>query len=136
MAAMTLESPPKLIGARRFRDALTGVALALVCGTGTAANTCQLIKIADLPIKLESNHVYVEGTINGRTVDVMLDTGAMRSFVPRSMLLGADFLFSHRVFITHSQRKIYFTYAGGPVFQLTGPLTISERPSVDDDVKP
>jgi hypothetical protein len=32
------------------------------------------------------------------------------------MLLGADFLRSHRVLIAHSQRKMYFTYAGGTVF--------------------
>jgi hypothetical protein len=37
-----------------------------------------------------------------------------------SMLLGADFLRAHRVLVAHSQRKIYFTYAGGPVFQLKG----------------
>jgi predicted aspartyl protease len=36
------------------------------------------------------------------------------------MLLGADFLRAHRVLVAHSQRKLYFTYAGGPVFQLTG----------------
>ena len=35
-----------------------------------------------------------------------------------SMLLGFDFLQSHRVLIAHSQRKIYFTYAGGRVFDL------------------
>jgi tetratricopeptide (TPR) repeat protein len=34
------------------------------------------------------------------------------------MLLGADFLRAHRVLVAHSQRKLYFTYAGGPVFQL------------------
>ena len=34
-----------------------------------------------------------------------------------SMLLGADFLRSHRVLVSHSQRKLYFTYLGGPVFQ-------------------
>ena len=33
------------------------------------------------------------------------------------MLLGADFLRSHRVLVAHSQRKMYFTYVGGPVFQ-------------------
>ena len=33
------------------------------------------------------------------------------------MLLGVDFLLSHRVLVAHSQRQIYFTYAGGPVFQ-------------------
>ena len=33
------------------------------------------------------------------------------------MLLGTDFLRAHRLLIAHSQQKIYFTYAGGPVFQ-------------------
>ncbi len=32
------------------------------------------------------------------------------------MLLGADFLRGHRVLIAHSQRKMYFTHAGGTVF--------------------
>jgi predicted aspartyl protease len=32
------------------------------------------------------------------------------------MLLGADFLRVHRVLVSHSQRKIYFTYLGGPLF--------------------
>jgi len=35
------------------------------------------------------------------------------------MLLGADFLLSHRVLVADSQGKIYFTYNGGPVFNLT-----------------
>jgi predicted aspartyl protease len=34
-----------------------------------------------------------------------------------SMLLGADFLRAHRVLVAHSQRKVYFTYEGGLVFQ-------------------
>ncbi len=38
-----------------------------------------------------------------------------------SMLLGADFLRSHRVLVSHSQRKVYFTYNGGPVFQVARP---------------
>lgn len=37
-------------------------------------------------------------------------------FLP-DMLLGADFLRSHRVLVSHSQRKMYFSYEGGPVFQ-------------------
>ena len=32
------------------------------------------------------------------------------------MLIGADFLRAHRVLVSHSQRKMYFTYLGGPVF--------------------
>jgi cytochrome c-type biogenesis protein CcmH/NrfG/predicted aspartyl protease len=39
------------------------------------------------------------------------------------MLIGADFFLSHRVYVASSQRKLYFTYNGGPVFNLnTNPL--------------
>jgi hypothetical protein len=38
------------------------------------------------------------------------------------MLLGVDFLKAHRVLVAHSQRKIYFTYVGGPVFERVKPL--------------
>lgn len=34
------------------------------------------------------------------------------------MLLGADFLRSHRVYVSRSQRRIYASYEGGPVFRL------------------
>ena len=35
------------------------------------------------------------------------------------MLIGADFFLSHHVMVANSQHKIYFTYNGGPVFNLT-----------------
>jgi tetratricopeptide (TPR) repeat protein len=35
------------------------------------------------------------------------------------MLIGADFFLSHRVYVASSQRRLYFTYNGGPVFDLT-----------------
>ena len=35
------------------------------------------------------------------------------------MLLGTDFLLSHRVYISYQQRKMFFTYNGGPVFDLS-----------------
>ena len=34
------------------------------------------------------------------------------------MLLGADFFLSHHVYVANDQRKLYFTYNGGPVFNL------------------
>ena len=34
------------------------------------------------------------------------------------MLLGADFLRAYRTLVAHSQRRIYFTYSGGPVFEV------------------
>ena len=32
------------------------------------------------------------------------------------MLIGADFFLSHRVYVANSDRRIFFTYEGGPVF--------------------
>ena len=45
------------------------------------------------------------------------------------MLLGADFFLSHHVYVANSQRKIYFTYNGGPVFNLTTAPTPLSSPS-------
>jgi tetratricopeptide (TPR) repeat protein len=35
------------------------------------------------------------------------------------MLMGVDFFLSHRIYVASSQRKLYFTYNGGPVFDLS-----------------
>jgi tetratricopeptide (TPR) repeat protein len=35
------------------------------------------------------------------------------------MLIGTDFFLSHRIYVASSQGKLYFTYNGGPVFDLT-----------------
>jgi tetratricopeptide (TPR) repeat protein/predicted aspartyl protease len=45
-----------------------------------------------------------------RVADIDLDLA--------DMLVGADFFLSHRIFIANSQEKVYFTYNGGPVFDL------------------
>ena len=44
------------------------------------------------------------------------------------MLLGADFLRAHRVLVARSQRKMYFTYAGGTVFP-SNPWKSCSQPS-------
>jgi clan AA aspartic protease (TIGR02281 family) len=38
-----------------------------------------------------------------------------------SMLLGLDFLLGNRVMVAHSQRKLYFTPTGAPVFKIRRP---------------
>ena len=52
------------------------------------------------------------------------------------MLLGADFLRAHRVLVAHSQRKLYFTYTGGPVFQPTRQPVPRNDPRPEDSAKP
>lgn len=44
------------------------------------------------------------------------------------MLIGADFFLSHRVYVSNGQHRMYFSYVGGPVFDL-----ITHR---DDGVPP
>jgi predicted aspartyl protease len=64
------------------------------------------------------------------------------SYLPRQvaglqqMLLGVDFLRAHRVLIAHSQRKLYFSYVGGPVFQPRGALSPPPAPGGERDAAP
>ncbi|HEV2533237.1 hypothetical protein [Phenylobacterium sp.] len=34
------------------------------------------------------------------------------------VLIGADFFMAHHVYVANSQNRIYFTYNGGPVFNV------------------
>jgi len=43
------------------------------------------------------------------------------------MLLGADFFLSHRIYVANGQEKIYFTYNGGPAFDLSVPQGASHQ---------
>lgn len=45
------------------------------------------------------------------------------------MLLGADFFLSHRVYVSNSQHKMYFTYNGGPVFRYDASPLVQAGPS-------
>jgi len=44
-----------------------------------------------------------------------------KSAMDSEMILGADFIRSHHILISNSQRKVYFTYSGGAPFQSFGP---------------
>lgn len=43
------------------------------------------------------------------------------------MLLGADFILAHRIFVARSQGHIYFTYAGGPPFLAVPPSRRNDK---------
>jgi predicted aspartyl protease len=49
------------------------------------------------------------------------------ALVDADMLIGADFFLSHRLYVASGQRKVYFTFNGGPVFDLA---EASEPPPV------
>jgi predicted aspartyl protease len=46
------------------------------------------------------------------------------------MLLGADFIKAHRIYVARSQRKLYVSYLGGPIFQLpSGSTARTQNPA-------
>jgi len=55
-----------------------------------------------------------------------LRIGDTRDTGDADMLVGADFFLSHRVYVSNEQHKLYFTYNGGAVFNLT---TLPTKPA-------
>jgi tetratricopeptide (TPR) repeat protein len=55
---------------------------------------------------------------------------ATMSLPNTDMLLGADFFLSHKVYVANSQHQIYFTYNGGPVFNLAATPLADARAAV------
>jgi predicted aspartyl protease len=73
-----------------------------------------------------------------RVADLYGDNQEMRtgSYLPHrvdlrlpDMLLGADFLRSHRVLLAPDQHMMYFTYGGGPIFQVVGEAVAAGDPA-------
>jgi predicted aspartyl protease len=52
---------------------------------------------------------------------------------PQQMLLGVDFLRSHRVLVSHSQKRMYFTHNGGAMFAASRPADtkVDANPAAD-----
>jgi tetratricopeptide (TPR) repeat protein/predicted aspartyl protease len=48
------------------------------------------------------------------------------------MLIGPDFFLSHRIMVANSQHRLYFTYNGGPVFNLTTIKRVPAAPANAD----
>jgi tetratricopeptide (TPR) repeat protein len=51
------------------------------------------------------------------------------------MLIGADFFLSHRVYVASKQHKLFFTYNGGPVFNLAAAAPPPGAPAPAADVQ-
>jgi tetratricopeptide (TPR) repeat protein/predicted aspartyl protease len=118
---------------------LNGTQIRVLFDTGAGASIISLEAAARAGIKASSPGVVRGGTSNGigrgnfatfigpfasfkigdeeikntrlRFGDIHLDN--------TDMLIGADFFLSHRIYVANSQHKVYFTYNGGPVFNLT-----------------
>ena len=49
------------------------------------------------------------------------------------MLLGMDFFLSHHIYVANSQHRVYFTYNGGPVFNLAAFKPATAAPELPSD---
>ena len=85
--------------------------------------------IRDTEIRFSDTFKDATYSVTGSNVPKKIKTDS-------SMMLGADFLRSHRMLVAHSQRKIYFTYSGGPVFQLNRPSVQGDESRPADNAKP
>jgi len=110
------------------------IGLASACNAD-AAPKCTLAKVADLPVRLERNHLIVDGTVNGQKVGVMLDTGA-RTFVvrPAAVRLGLPRrdARNYRIFGVGGETKAEITqideFTMGPIVRKDWPIFVaSER---------
>lgn len=64
---------------------------------------------------------------NGAVTGTRLPSGRELS----DMILGLDFLRAHRIYVAHSQRKLYFSYSGGPVFTTAARAAAKPAPKPD-----
>jgi tetratricopeptide (TPR) repeat protein/predicted aspartyl protease len=117
---------------------LNGAKIRVVFDTGAATSVLSLRAAERAGVKTDSPGVVEAGRSSGigsRSVPNWI--GPFQSFkigdeeihnirlrmadigrLGADMLIGADFFLSHRIYVASSQSKLYFTYNGGPVFDL------------------
>jgi hypothetical protein len=109
---------------------LNGTLIRVVFDTGAPTSMLTLAAARRAGVRPDSagvTHASASSWI-GLFSSLKIDTEEMRNVRLRfgnfsmeegDMLLGADFFLSHRVYVANSQDKLYFTYNGGPPFDLT-----------------
>jgi tetratricopeptide (TPR) repeat protein/predicted aspartyl protease len=116
---------------------VNGVKMSATFDTGAASSIMSLPAAKRAGITPQSAGVTRAGMIGGfgrsqievwqaPVASVKIGTEEVRAIkipmgdlrVGTDILIGADFFLSHRVYVSNSLRKMYFTYDGGPVFNM------------------
>jgi tetratricopeptide (TPR) repeat protein/predicted aspartyl protease len=128
---------------------VNGAAIRAVFDTGASNSFLTVKAAARAGIKLDSSGVVSGGSIVGfgqNTVQTYLAPVAVfkigdeeirntrlrladMDLSEGDMLIGADFFLSHHVYVANSQDKLYFSYNGGPVFNLAAHQAAGSVPS-------
>ncbi len=132
----TSQEHPNLLG----KAAVNGHEIEVLFDTGSARTILSLAAAKRAGITPQSPGVVPAGDSSGigqKTIQVwsapvdtfeiggeriehthLLIGGIDLNDVGADMLLGTDFFLSHHIYVAYSQDKLYFTYNGGPVFDL------------------
>jgi tetratricopeptide (TPR) repeat protein/predicted aspartyl protease len=89
----------------------------IVPGGPGVVSVGESIGIGDKPVKMWAAPVdkfEIGGEAIEHTHVLIGDIGLQNA----DMMLGADFFLAHHIYVAYSQGKLYFTYNGGPVFDL------------------
>jgi len=146
ISVMSIEAPDTVSHHTVGPVYVNGVKMRAMFDTGASGSVLSLTAAARLGIKPGGPGVEPDGWSMGlgrrpvRTWAAHVDTFRAGDEEIRStrlqigdlgleefdMLVGADFFLSHRVWVANSQRRMFFTYSGGPVFNLSGPTKVQE----------
>jgi tetratricopeptide (TPR) repeat protein/predicted aspartyl protease len=140
--------------AARFLEPITGIAhvngveIRVAFDTGAPTSYLTVKAAAKAGIKLGSPGVvpagYGGGIGRGQVANYLAQVASFKigeeevrntrlrlgdtNIEGEDMLIGADFFLSHHIYVANSQHKLYFTYNGGPVFNLKTVLAASTQP--------
>jgi tetratricopeptide (TPR) repeat protein/predicted aspartyl protease len=134
IAARTFQTPHVLATVK-----LNGKKIRAIFDTGASVSMITKSAAATIGVTPQSNGVVAAGSfraIGGHPVQTWIAPFTSLDFgdeqiqnikirigdfeIPgMDLLLGTDFFLSHRIYVANSQHKLYFTYNGGPVFDLT-----------------
>jgi len=149
VATLELEDRTPLRPHLRARAKLNGKSIRILLDTGAWRSLLTLDAAARAGIEPEDDGVEAAGISRGLgkrttenslarfdTLDVggeVIRNARLRigdaELVRSDMLLGADFFLSHRIYVASRQDKIYFTYNGGPVFDLRATPKEAQTPA-------
>jgi tetratricopeptide (TPR) repeat protein/predicted aspartyl protease len=149
----TSERSPHLIGTAT----LNGANIRVLFDTGAANSVLSLKAAAHAGFKPDGSDVIAGGVAQGigrqfietwiarfdslslggeEIKNARLRVGAIDLLGDADMLLGADFFLSHRIYVAESQQKIFFTYNGGRVFDLSVTMSSNEAAAPAADAPP
>ena len=140
-AVIPVDRPDPVSAKVRSTAKVNGVEIRVIFDTGAGVSTLTTKAAARAGVTLDTPGVQPAGTVSGigpRAVDTWIapfDSFALGEeqikntrlrigaidLEDADMLIGPDFFLSHRIFLSNSQRKMYFTYNGGSVFRLDTP---------------